>query len=49
MPTPVITQPMRMAPGDAPRDMSRGRLKTPPPIIEPTTSAMSGSSVNFCD
>jgi hypothetical protein len=33
MPMPVIIQPMMIAPGNAPRDMSEGRLKTPPPII----------------
>ena len=44
---PVITQPMMIAPGDAPRDMSLGRLKTPPPIIEPTTRAISGTSVSL--
>ena len=49
MPTPVMIQPIRMAPGDAPRDMSDGKLKTPPPIIEPMTRAMRGRSVNFCD
>ena len=48
MPMPVITQPMMIAPGDAPRDMSLGRLKTPPPIIEPTTRAISGTSVSLC-
>ena len=47
MPMPVITQPMMIAPGDAPRDMSLGRLKTPPPIIEPTTRAMSGTRVSL--
>ena len=47
MPMPVITQPMMIAPGDAPRDMSLGRLKTPPPIIEPTTRAISGTSVSL--
>ena len=49
MPTPVMNQPMRIAPGDAPRDMSDGRLKTPPPIMDPMTRAMRGRSVNFCD
>ena len=47
MPMPVISQPIRIAPGDAPFDMSEGRLKTPPPIIEPTTRAVSGRSVSF--
>src|SRR5262245_52428798 len=47
MPMPVTSQPMRMAPGDALFDMSDGRLKTPPPIIDPTTSAIRGRSVNF--
>jgi hypothetical protein len=37
-----------MAPGEAPADMSDGKLKTPPPIIEPTTSATNGSKVNLC-
>ena len=49
MPMPVITHPMTMAPGEAWRDMSLGRLNTPPPIIEPTTSATSGSSVSLSD
>src|SRR6188474_2293279 len=49
MPTPVMVQPIRIAAGDAPRDMSEGKLKTPPPIMDPTTRAMRGSSVNFCD
>jgi hypothetical protein len=29
--------------------MSLGRLKTPPPIIEPTTNATSGSKVNLLE
>lgn len=41
MPTPVTNQPTRIAPGDAPFDMSDGRLKTLPPIMEPTTRAVS--------
>ena len=49
MPMPVMTQPMTMAPGEACRDMSLGRLKTPPPIIEPTTSATSGSSLSLSE
>jgi hypothetical protein len=48
MPTPVTIQPITMAPGEAPLDMSDGRLKTPPPIIEPTTSAISGRRVSLC-
>src|SRR5262249_44724746 len=48
MPKPVMIQPMMIAAGDAPRDMSEGKLKTPPPIMDPTTSAMRGTSVNLC-
>jgi hypothetical protein len=47
MPMPVTSQPTRIAPGEAAFDMSEGKLKTPPPIIDPTTSAVSGRSVNF--
>src|SRR4029453_17477439 len=47
MPTPVMSQPSRIAPGDAPFDISAGRLKTPPPTIDPTTSAISGRRVSF--
>src|SRR5690242_15270302 len=47
MPMPVISQPITIAPGEAAADMSRGRLKTPPPIIEPTTSATKGSRASL--
>jgi len=47
MPMPVMSQPSRMAPGDAPRDMSEGKLKTPPPIMDPKTSAVRGNRVSF--
>src|SRR6478736_3329405 len=46
---PVTTQPRMIAPGPAPLDMSFGRLNTPPPIIEPTTRATSGSNVSLFD
>src|SRR5215471_11388171 len=47
MPIPVIDQPMMTAPGEAWRDISLGRLKTPPPIMEPTTRATNGISVSL--
>ena len=47
MPTPVTIQPITIAPGPALLEMSDGRLKTPPPIIEPTTSAIKGASVSL--
>ncbi len=49
MPTPVIAQPIMMAPGEAWADMSPGRLNTPPPIMEPTTKPISGSRVSRPD
>jgi hypothetical protein len=47
IPMPVTIQPMMIAPGEAPLDMSDGKLKTPPPIIEPMTSAVSGNKVSL--
>jgi hypothetical protein len=47
MPMPVISHPMMIAPGAAAFDMSEGRLKTPPPIIEPMISAISGKRVSL--
>jgi len=40
MPTPVINQPIRIAPAPALAAMFCGRLKMPLPIIEPTTRAI---------
>ncbi len=41
MPTPVISQPMRVAPALALAAMFCGSEKIPPPTMEPTTSAIS--------
>ena len=49
MPTPVIVHPMIMASGAAPVAIFCGRLKTPAPIIEPSTRAMSAPMPSFCD
>jgi hypothetical protein len=38
---------MMTAPGDAPFAIFCGRLKTPPPIIEPTTRAVSGNKLSL--
>jgi acetyltransferase len=47
MPTPVISQPMVMAVAPAPAAMFCGKLNTPEPIIEPTTSAVSSPAPNL--
>ena len=41
MPMKVTTQAMIMAPSPAAPDILAGRLKAPPPIIEPTTTPLS--------
>ncbi|MCY1495247.1 hypothetical protein D9M68_291450 [compost metagenome] len=47
MPTPVINQPIRVAPALALAAMFWGREKIPPPTIEPTTRAISAPSFNL--
>ena len=47
MPTAVMAQPMRMAPTSALAAMFCGREKMPPPIMDPTTSAVSAPSRSF--
>jgi hypothetical protein len=44
MPTPVMTQPITMAPAPAPTAMLCGKPKMPLPMIEPTTRATSSPS-----
>jgi len=46
MPMAVMPQPMRIAPALALAAMFCGSEKIPPPIIEPTTSAISAPSFN---
>jgi hypothetical protein len=46
MPTPVISQPISTAPAPAPEAMFCGSEKTPLPIIEPMTRAVSKPSFN---
>jgi hypothetical protein len=47
MPTPVMAQPMRIAKGPALTAMFCGKLKTPAPIIEPTTMAVKSPRPSF--
>ena len=47
MPTPVISQPIMTAAGEAPLAIFCGRLETPPPSIEPTTRAVKDSNPSF--
>ncbi|MNO90614.1 hypothetical protein D3C76_821380 [compost metagenome] len=48
MPTAVMPQPMRTAPASARAAMFCGSEKIPPPIMEPTTSAINAPSLSFC-
>lgn len=48
MPTPVISQPIRVAPALALAAMFWGSEKIPPPTMEPTTSAISAPRRSFC-
>ena len=47
MPTRVMTQATATAPSAAPLAMFWGRLKDPPPIIEPTTTPLSRTRPNL--
>lgn len=47
MPTPVIAQPITIAPAPAPDAMFCGSEKMPLPIIEPITSAVSSANGNW--
>ena len=47
MPTAVTSHAMRIAPTPADAAMFCGREKIPPPIIDPTTSAVSAPSLSF--
>ncbi|MNS51892.1 hypothetical protein D3C72_845910 [compost metagenome] len=48
MPTAVIPQPISTAPTSARAAMFCGSEKIPPPIIEPTTNAISAPRRSFC-
>ncbi|MNH09043.1 hypothetical protein D3C81_1168580 [compost metagenome] len=48
MPTAVMPQPINTAPTSARAAMFCGNEKIPPPIIDPTTSAISAPRRNFC-
>ncbi|MNF06187.1 hypothetical protein D3C80_2060870 [compost metagenome] len=47
MPTPVINQPIRVAPALALAAMFWGREKIPPPTMEPTTRAINAPTFNL--
>ncbi|MDT4883116.1 hypothetical protein FQZ97_1191310 [compost metagenome] len=47
MPTPVISQPIRVAPALALAAMFCGSEKIPPPTMEPTTRAISAPTFNL--